>query len=206
MVAHIDILGIGDRQVGDSNIEMETLEEYQTIAKKTIASFAPTLMFGLAEEMLKNEDAIANVAHAIMMADWQFDGRGTIFGFRKERAKYAIKSYLSRRSKNVNKNVLRLDNIVDSNNSDNSYTEFLESKEQSHENAIQDIEMGKFILSRMDDLVKTGVISDKGVRLIKMKYMDDLSMTEIASIENTSRQAVYDMINRTITLVRESVE
>ena len=99
---------------------------------------APKMKYGLAEEMLNNEDAISNVAHDIMVADWQFNGNGNRFGFRKDRAKYAIKSYLSRRSKNNQKQIFRLDNIIGGGSSDSTFTELLVDKSDSPLNQMSD--------------------------------------------------------------------
>ena len=62
-----------------SNDEQQflTLEEYLTIAKRMIMKFAPKFYSSLAQKMLKDDDAISQVAYAIMRADetWNPDYR-----------------------------------------------------------------------------------------------------------------------------------
>ena len=53
--------------------QFDSLDTYIQLAKKTISKFAPKFYNGLAAEMLSNEDAISDIATAIMSADWKFD-------------------------------------------------------------------------------------------------------------------------------------
>jgi len=77
-----------------------TITEYLSIAKKLILSIGPTMRSGLAKEMLASEDARCDIAYAIMIADSKYNGMGTREGYRKERAKFAIKKYLTNQKKN----------------------------------------------------------------------------------------------------------
>ena len=43
------------------------------MAKKIISKFAPGFYSGLRKELLSNEDAIADIASAIMIGDWRWD-------------------------------------------------------------------------------------------------------------------------------------
>lgn len=183
---------------------METLDEYILIAKKMIASMAPSLRYGLAEEMLNSDDAISNVAHDIMVADWQFNGNGNRFGFRKERAKYSIKSYLSRRGKHNKKQVFRLDNIIKASNTDSTFAELLKDDSKSPASFVEESELISFIVSKLDNMATNGTLSKRGVKYIKMHYLDSLSVKEIAAKESVTRQAVYDTISRTMKIVKKS--
>ena len=53
--------------------KFDSLDSYIQLAKKTISKFAPKFYNGLAAEMLSNEDAISDIATAIMSADWKFE-------------------------------------------------------------------------------------------------------------------------------------
>ena len=49
--------------------KLDSLSEYITMAKKIISKFAPGFYSGLRKELLSNEDAIADIASAIMVGD-----------------------------------------------------------------------------------------------------------------------------------------
>ena len=52
--------------------KFENLSVYLGLAKKTISKFAPQFYPGLRME-LNNDDAVSDIAHAIMQADWKWD-------------------------------------------------------------------------------------------------------------------------------------
>ena len=49
--------------------QFESLSFYINLAKKTISKFAPKFYNGLSIEMLQNEDAVSDIATALMYAD-----------------------------------------------------------------------------------------------------------------------------------------
>ena len=55
------------------NVEFDDLKVYLNLAKKTINKFGGSL----AKEMLRSEDAISDVASAIMQGDWKWDANRT---------------------------------------------------------------------------------------------------------------------------------
>ena len=203
MILHVDIIGMGNKQVNTPTFQMETLDEYLSIAKKMIASMAPSIRYGLAEEMLSNEDAISNVAHDIMMADVQFNGRGNRFGFRKDRAKYSIRSYLGRRAKSGKRRIFRLDNVVKSSDKDSTFIEFLTDNSQNPSDYIENRDYENFILKKIDKMASGGILSSKGVVYIKMFYLNGMSVSSIAKKEGVTRQAVHDTMSRTMKIIRK---
>lgn len=204
MILHVDIVGIGNKKVDTPKFQMETLDEYILIAKKMIASMAPSFRYGLAEEMLCSDDAISNVAHDIMVADWQFNGRGNRYGFRKERAKYSIKSYLSRRGKHNKRRVFRLDAVVKASNQDSTFAELLTDNSQNPIGVVEDNDLSSYIIQKLDSMVSNGTLSSRGVRYIKMYYLDSLDVNKIAEKEGVTRQAVYDTMSRTMKIIKNS--
>lgn len=202
MIINMDIVGIGNRSVNKPKFKMENLDEYLSISKKMISALAPSIKYGLAEEMLCNEDAISNVAHDIMMADWQFNGNGSRFGFRKSRAKYSIKSYLSRRAKNNKRMIFRLDKSISSSDGDKYFSELLVDKADPPAKTVEDRDYEEFVLKNLEDMSNRGRLSKKGLRYIKMYYLEGLSVAEIAKKESVTRQAVNDTISRTMEIIK----
>ena len=84
-----------------------SMSEYVSLAKKTINKFAPQFYNGLNKEMLNNEDAISDVATAIMYADWRYDPnregssgmKKTLYSYRNQCAIWAIQTYITNKYK-----------------------------------------------------------------------------------------------------------
>jgi hypothetical protein len=100
--------------------EFDTLENYTNIAKKTISKFASKFYPGLSKEMLNNDETVAEVASAIMMADWNWDrnrkGKNTglgksMYSYRNQCAIWAIKTYITSKFKKI-KNKLNIMTII----------------------------------------------------------------------------------------------
>ena len=117
----IDIVSIGNQKVSycdHQDIKFESLTFYLNLAQKTIAKFSKNMASNLSNEMLKSEDAIANVANCIMMADWRWDKNRTGFNgqsktrysYRNQCGLWAIKTYISNKYKKKNMK-LSIDNI-----------------------------------------------------------------------------------------------
>ena len=74
-----------------NNIQL-SLDDYTKIAKKIVYSYLKTnssYMF-----MMKDDDLLTNVTTRLIWADSEWNGKGTLEGFRKTFCVYAIKSYI----------------------------------------------------------------------------------------------------------------
>lgn len=80
-----------------SNSYFLRLDEYILMAKKCIVRFVPNR----ANQLLINDDFIADIAHDIMMADWRWDGRGNRIGYRSKCAKWSIFEKLKKKKKDI---------------------------------------------------------------------------------------------------------
>lgn len=205
---NIDILGIGDKTKPLPNKDEKSfcsLNEYETIARKTIAAYAPAIRMGLAEEMLKNDDAVSNIAHSVMMADWHFDGRGNIHGFRKQRIQWAIKSYVGRSNRASQRGMLSLDRNVDRTmECSETFSSRIADKSPGPEEIVSEGEFSEKAASRLEQLLDGGTISDQASEYIKMYYLQGQSMADIASKRGVSRQSVHDLITRAIDTLRRT--
>lgn len=68
-----------------------TIEEYKKIAYKIINGLIK--QNNTLKNLYKNQDLLNEIIHAIMMADWKFNGNGNKFGYRKQCVIWAIGSY-----------------------------------------------------------------------------------------------------------------
>lgn len=197
-----------------TNMQQEkygSMLEYVSLAKKTINKFAPQFYNGLNKEMLHNEDAISDVATAIMYADWRYDPdrtgstgmKKTLYSYRNQCAIWAIQTYITNKyKKNKNQENMSLDFSFKNDEtlsyhdtvSDNKQPEPIQLLiEQEHtENMKRDLEV----------LLDSGIISEKQKDQLKMYYMEDKTLSEIGEVFGVSREAIRQNIKRAIENIR----
>jgi len=203
---NVDLVAINNRKVPLDEKAKEKLnndpEFYLTASKKLVNSIAPRFKTGLAQEILKSEDALGNIATQLMFADWRWDGTGTIEGYRKQCAIWAIQGYLSR-DVNFNKkhNMMSLnfniddegheltEVISDSGSHDPSYIASEKEEEQKQQ----------FLI---DTLLSSGVLTEPQEECVRMYYLQEMSLTNIAKELKISREAVRQLVDRGINRLR----
>lgn len=193
-----------------NSYQYDSLFTYINFAKKTISKFAPKIYNGLSKEMLKNEDAIADVAYAIMLADWKYDENrtGKITGKKKTRYSYrnqcaiwAIQTYATKNKKR--KNILSIDNQILSDEK-NTYESLLSDDDgcQPFDNIIN-----KEQTELTNDLVKmifdSNILTDKQKSQLKMYYFDDMTLQQIGDQFGITREAVRQTIKNSIKKLQE---
>jgi RNA polymerase sigma factor (sigma-70 family) len=211
--------GIGNQKIeykNHSEIEFDSLKEYITMAKKTISKFANKIYTGLASKMLKDEDAISNVANAIMMADWRWDEnyqndkgtKKTKYSYRNQCALWAIQTYAtknSKRPKNVNK-VYSLNHDLDNDETSDMY-HFTEDKTiTSPEDILMENEDKTVLANLIDNLLSLECLSDRQKDYIKLYYFEDHTFDKIGKKYGITREAVRQGLNKALNIIRETVQ
>jgi RNA polymerase sigma factor (sigma-70 family) len=190
--------------------QFDDLSTYINLAKKTISKFSSKYHSSLRNEMLKNEDAISDVASAIMYADWRWDSNrvgkasGMVkskYAYRNQCAIWAIQTYITKKYKTKHKK-LSLDAVMG--DSDLSHASIIESKtEQDPLEGIIENEKTDLIHSHIQELINSDIINDKQRQQLKMYYFDDMTLNEIGKKFNVTREAVRQNIKKAITLFQE---
>jgi RNA polymerase sigma factor (sigma-70 family) len=193
------------------NTEFDTLSIYVSLAKKTISKFAPRFYNGLAKEMLANEEAVSDVATAIMYADWRFDPersgksglKKTLYSYRNQCAIWAIKTYVTHKYKNKNKKSLSLDNNLSSIEEHvNAYDLLASSSEKDPLEKIIEKEEQQEVSKNISELLDNANISEKQKQQIIMYYFEDLTLSKIGKHFGVSREAVRQSIKRAIETIK----
>jgi RNA polymerase sigma factor (sigma-70 family) len=187
----------------------DSLSTYISLAKKTISKFAPKFYQGLSKEMLSNDEAVSEVAMAIMYADWRFDPnrsgktglKKTIYSYRNQCAIWAIKTYVTnkyKKPKNLSLNIT---------GSDDTDSELYNSIPDKSSQQPIDIMIAKESKEILNDSIKTllehPVLSDKQKDQIKLYYFENKTLTEIGKIYNVSREAIRQNIKRSLDIIRK---
>jgi len=211
----IDIVGVGTPRKSYKSIEnldFESLPEYLEHARRMIAHYAPKFRGGLAKEMLQSEDAVSNVATAIMMGDWRWDedhtseeGRSSSKkGYRHKCVVWAIKSYLSRKINNSENQPIYLSQSVFSETDSGKQQDLCSVLESgvptSSEEALVNEER-EYLCS----LIDSSDLTAKQQNCVKLHYLEGMTLSEIAREKNISREAVRQSVSRGIEKIKITV-
>ena len=192
--------------------EFDNLGTYLGLAKKTISKFAPQFYPGLRIELLNNDDAISDIAYAIMQADWKWDSTRTghegktksKYSYRNQCAIWAIKTYISQKYKKKNNN-LSLDTVI----TDDEGNTFAQSL---HDNAVNDPyiivsekEQSDNLKTIIHRLISSDLLTDKQRKQIKMYYFEDKTLLEIGKEFGVTREAIRQNIQKGINRIRAYV-
>lgn len=192
------------------NEKYEDLSTYINLAKKIISKFAGKIYPELRKEMLMNEDAVSDVANAIMCADWKWDptrlgehGQGkSKYSYRNQCAIWAIQTYVSKKYKK--KQHYSLDNSILCDDK-NTYSYFVSDNGNYNPlNLLIQEENETNITSNIEALLSHPHISDKQRKQIMMYFFEDMTLNDIGKVYGVTREAVRQNIKKAIDLFKEA--
>lgn len=210
----LQLSGVGDQKIeykNHENIEFDSLQTYLLLAKKAISKFSNSMYNGLASKMLKDEEAIASIANAIMMADWRWDEnyqsenntKKTKYSYRNQCAIWAIKTYITKNylhNKKTKKKVYSLDYEKDT---DNSYYDLIENfKCCSPEDIIIANEEKDNLTNAVKDLLDCPFLTERQRDYIKLYYFENQTFEQIGKKYSITREAVRQGLNKTLETIR----
>lgn len=184
-----------------STVNFESLEFYVILAQKIIAKFSN----GISKHMLKDDDAIAFVANAIMMGDWRWkDNKDldqnkykSLYSYRNQCGIWAIKTYVTKfyknkkSKKNLNSYSLNhssiednaeLSTIIPDNNQINPLDILIKQEEHRSKQLL------------IQDILKSDLLSDKQKEYIQLYFFENLTLDKIGKKFGVTREAVRQSI------------
>jgi RNA polymerase sigma factor (sigma-70 family) len=187
----------------------DSLDSYINLAKKTIVKFGPRFYNGLSAEMLKNTDAVSDVATAIMYADWRFDPnrpgksgqKKTLYSYRNQCAIWAIKTYVTNKYKKHNDNSISL-NLSEEGSDSSFYSSVSDEKARDPVEILIDKEESSRLTSSIDQLLNNSILSDKQKIQFKMYYLENHTLSYIGKKFGVSREAIRQNIKRALDIIR----
>lgn len=193
------------------NQKFENLDTYILLAKKVISKFAPSFYNGLNKELLSNEDAISDIASALMMADWKWDKNRTGFNgqsktrysYRNQCGLWAIKTYVTNKYKKKN-NKLSIDNL----SNDDLKTHAANIVDRSNSNPydiLAEKEEKDIIQQNINSVLESGILSDKQKNQIKKYYFENKTLLEIGKEYGVTREAVRQNIQKGLKRIKNYV-
>lgn len=167
----------------NNNNNFLTINQYIECAKRTIIRYYPNCLF-----ILKDEDAISNIATKIMMADWRWNNEGSIEGYRVQCAKWAIQNHIKQAIKSKRKRkIYSLD--IHNDNLPNMYYFVKDNKIDNTKKA--------------EDVINSKCLTKTQQRILTKRFLHNLSVHDIAEEENKTKQNIHSIIKRGILRLRE---
>ena len=187
--------------------KFDSLDTYIQLAKKTISKFAPKFYNGLAAEMLSNEDAISDIATAIMSADWKFDAnrvgptglKKTQYSYRNQCVIWAMKTSVTHKYKQKTHSSLDFD-IGDK---DSLSKTIADDKSSNPLDVIMEREEKDNLKKNLQDILESDILNDKQRNQIKMYYYENKTLSQIGKVFGVSREAVRQNIKRGLQNIRK---
>lgn len=190
--------------------QFETLQTYINLAKKTISKFAPSFYSGLRNELLSNEDAIADIAQAIMTADWKWDkdrvgyeGKSkTKYSYRNQCAIWAIQTYMSNKYKKKNMSI-SLDSSYENDEHIPSFASNIPDKpEYDPAEIVANTEEISNVQTMVSTLLESNILSDKQRDQIYSYYFDNKTLLQIGKEYGVTREAIRQNIQKGLNKIR----
>lgn len=215
----LQLEGVGKQKIkyrNASEVDFSDLSEYILLAKKSISKFANGFYNGLATKMLKDEDAISNVANAIMMADWRYDenyenslgnGKKTKYSYRNQCALWAIQTYVTKgHKKNKNKQKFYSLDYADNSEDATAYSYIEDQRSLSPDQILIQKEKSEDISKLINELLSINCLSEKQKDYIKLYFFENYTFEQIGKKYDLTREAIRQSLNKALSLIKESIQ
>lgn len=184
----------------------ETLDTYTLLAKKVISKFSSSFYVGLRQELLNNEEAISEIAEALMIADWKWDANRkghngqskTRYSYRNQCGLWAIKTYISKKYKKKYKQV-SIDHAADE---DKSYVQNIPAQNSDPSELVSQEEETELLKRNIQDILQSNLLSDKQKDQIYQYYFEGKTLLEIGKIYGVTREAIRQSIQKGLESIR----
>lgn len=189
----------------ENNVQFDELKIYLNLAKRTINKFGGSL----SKEMLKSEDAISDVASAIMQGDWKWDAnrtgktgqKKTRYSYRNQCAIWAIQTYATKKYKAPKKSSLDFAKDDDSSN----MKERIPSKEKDPCTILIQKESEDIFHQDIIDILSSDLVTDNQREYIKLYYFEGYTLEKVGQQFNITREAVRQNIHKALRNIKNLI-
>lgn len=184
--------------------EYKDIVGYIDAAKKTIRVFANKICPGICNQMTQSEDAIADVAYAMMCADWKYDDKRkgkisnkskTRYSYRNQCAIWAIQTYIKKSLKR-NK-VLYLNSLLEDREI-NIEDILADTKQKRPEDIYIENEKEEYESRTVNKVLSSSVLTDSQKDKLQMYYLQGYSLAKIGEKYGVSREAIRQSLKTCI--------
>lgn len=183
MTALVDIEVWQNRKlIQNKQVALRDLKYYIDEAEQTVVSLASRYSLDVTL-LLKNEDFVSHMATALMVADTQWDGTGTIQGYRYAQASWCLKKFIKR-------NKIRCDRAAFSINTTDNEDKPIIQIASSYEDSTLDQLSTQEQIDDLLTLIETNIITASERKCIKLYYLKQLTCQQIGHKIGVSKQMV----------------
>jgi RNA polymerase sigma factor (sigma-70 family) len=197
-----------------NTVNFESLDFYITLAKKIIAKTGSRSSSSLTKKMLKDEDAIAFVANALMMGDWRWKDNEeknykSLYSYRNQCGIWAIKTYLTKfyksqksKKKMVSSYSLNHNHIDDGGEVCDMISD---SRQSDPVDLIIEREDKESLSDMISKILESDILSDKQKDFIRLYYFEDMTLEKIGNIYGVTREAIRQSIKVSLEKIRSLI-
>lgn len=188
--------------------EYKDLVDYIDMAKKTINTFANRICPGICGQMNRNEDAIGDIAYAMMCADWKYDAtrKGkeskqgkSRYSYRNQCAIWAIQTYIKKYLKHKS---VYLNTLVDSNDNMELLDLITDTKQKEPVDHVIFDEETNNNSELVKEILTADYLSESQKDKLKMHYIEGLSLAKIGKKYGITREAVRQNIKTSVKKIK----
>jgi RNA polymerase sigma factor (sigma-70 family) len=183
--------------------EYKDMVEYIEIAQKAIKAFADKICPGISYQMSQSEDAIADVAQAIMWGDWKYDPnrKGQIsnlsktqYSYRNQCAIWGIQTYVKKRLK---RKTVYLNNLVQDQEMD--LTDLLVDERQNEPiTQLLDQEKEDLKFQTINDIFDSKLLTQEQKDKVRLYYLEGYSLAKVGKKYGVTREAIRQTLKSCI--------
>lgn len=197
-----------------STVNFESLDFYITLAKKIIAKTGSRSSSSLTKKMLKDEDAIAFVANALMMGDWRWKDSEeknykSLYSYRNQCGIWAIKTYLTKFYKNQHskKKTISSYSINHCHIDDGAELGDItpDSRQCDPIDIIIEQEDKESLSQLIENILSSDLLSDKQKQYIRLYFFDNLTLEKIGNMHGVTREAIRQSIKVSLEKIKNLI-
>lgn len=183
--------------------EYKDMVEYIEIAQKAIKAFSDKICPGISYQMSQSEDAISDVAQAIMWGDWKYDPnrKGQIsnlsktqYSYRNQCAIWGIQTYLKKRLK---RKTVYLNNLVQDQEMD--LTNLLVDERQNEPiTQLLDQEKEDLKSQTIRDIFDSKLLTQEQKDKVRLYYLEGYSLAKVGKKYGVTREAIRQTLKSCI--------
>jgi len=189
---NVFIKKIGERQrPSHSEKNFASLSEYISMAKIFVKKYGGVF----ATNLLSKDDAIANIASAIMDADWNFDeNKSKQSSYRINAARWEMGKIINRLSKENNKSVYSLNFEVGE--AGQKSVQLYQTLEDRNCSAVKQTEIRDLLT----------ILSSRDKEIVSKRYLYGMELAEIAKEHDITSQRVSQIIKASLKKLKQECQ
>ena len=175
------------------NKEYNKGEEWQPLNRRTYIRYIVEVLrkhFNpIYKDIVSDYDFLGEILFRVMLKDMLFDGRGNRDGYLRKHARWATLNYLRKKTARKRNRIKYVEEYGDL---DNRRSIVLWKTAKSN----------TLSKSYVEKIFNESDLTSVELSRVKQYYIDGINITEIAKIENVSRQAIHKAIVKSIKKMR----